>query len=181
MPVATISTTVKVQEQTFQAFFNWLRIAPDFLWHSSPGRNAEGNLHTLPEVSPQGAGRRFETSKEVNIWECMWSLCSIPFWTSFLKKENIPENNPRTLSLLLWLQWKEDHIFWGGARRRTAKSWDADQLGVCLLKLAHPVWRCYCSNKWHLRSSVSLIIKQSSCDFRFGLWNHNISPEHTGE
>lgn len=58
MPVATIST-VKVQEQTFQAFLNWLRIAPDFLWHSSPGSNAEGNLHTLPEVRLQGAGRRF--------------------------------------------------------------------------------------------------------------------------
>lgn len=53
MPVATISSTVQVQEQTFQAFLNWLRIAPDFLWHSSPGRNAEGNLHTLPEVGLQ--------------------------------------------------------------------------------------------------------------------------------
>lgn len=67
MPVATISSTVKVQEQTFQAFLNWLRIAPDFLWHSSPGRNAEGNSHTLPEVSLQGAGRRFEMSMEVNV------------------------------------------------------------------------------------------------------------------
>lgn len=60
LPVATISSTVQVQEQTFQAFLNWLRIAPDFLWHSSPGRNAEGNLHTLPEVSPQGTERRYE-------------------------------------------------------------------------------------------------------------------------
>lgn len=67
MPEATISSTVKVQEQTFQAFLNWLRIALDFLWHSSPRRDAEGNLHTLPEVSLQGARRRFQMSVEVNI------------------------------------------------------------------------------------------------------------------
>lgn len=67
MPVATISSTVKVQEQTFQAFLKWLRIAPYFLWHSSPGRNAEGNLHTLPEVSLQAARGRFEMSMEVNV------------------------------------------------------------------------------------------------------------------
>lgn len=67
MPVATISPTVQVQEQTFQAFLNWLRIAPDFPWHSSPGRNAEGNLHTSPEVSPQGAERRFEMSVGVSL------------------------------------------------------------------------------------------------------------------
>lgn len=72
MPVATISSTVKVQEQTFQAFLNWLRIAPDFLWHSSPGRNAEGNLHTLPEVSLRGAGIRFEMSVEVSISEFLF-------------------------------------------------------------------------------------------------------------
>lgn len=67
MPVATLSSKVTVQEQTFQAFLYWLRIAPDFLWHSSPGRNAEGNLHTLPEVSLQGAETRFEMSMEVDI------------------------------------------------------------------------------------------------------------------
>lgn len=67
MPVATIPSAVKVQEQTFQAFLNWLRIAPDFLWHSSPGRHAEGNLNTSPEVSLQGAGRRFEMSMEVTL------------------------------------------------------------------------------------------------------------------
>lgn len=74
MPVATVSSTVKVQEQTFQAFLNWLRIAPDFLWHSSPGRNAEGNLHTLPEVSLQGAGRRFEMSTRRSTFE---SVCGV--------------------------------------------------------------------------------------------------------
>lgn len=67
MPLATISSTVKVQEQIFQAFLNWLRIAPDFLWHSSPGRNAEGNLYALPEVSLQETGSRFEMSMEVNV------------------------------------------------------------------------------------------------------------------
>ena len=84
MPVATISSTVWVQEQTFQAFLNWLSTAPDFLWHSSPGRNAAGNLLTLPEVSPRGAERRLELNIEVNIWD------------SFPPKENIyPEKEEK--------------------------------------------------------------------------------------
>lgn len=65
MPVATIYPTVQVQEQTFEAFLNWLRIVPIFFFFffgHSPTRNAEGNLHTSLEVSPQGAERRFEMS-----------------------------------------------------------------------------------------------------------------------
>lgn len=110
MPVATISSTVKVQEQTFQAFLNWLRIAPDFLWHSSPGRNAEGNLHTLPEVSLQGAGRRFEMSVEVNIWECMRSLYSRLLLTRFLT-ENIPEKKSHCHCLFGWAEMRRVSYF----------------------------------------------------------------------
>ncbi len=98
MPVATISSTVQVQEQTFQAFLNWLRIAPDFLWHSSPGRNAEGNLHSLPEVSPQGDWRRFEMRTEVNNSACMLSFNSVLFLNRFLT-ENVSEIKSHTLSL----------------------------------------------------------------------------------
>lgn len=130
MPVATISSsTVKVQEQTFQAFLNWFRIAPDFLWHSSPGRNAEGNLHTLPEVSLRGAGGRFETSMEVNIQEYMWSLYSILFPDSFFKKQKIYQKRNRT-HCHYFFGWGEQSLRFSnsliksGAARRTEYSLD---------------------------------------------------------
>lgn len=85
MPVAIISSTVEVQEQTFfHAFLNWLRIASAFLWLYSLGRNAEGNLHTWPKVSLQGAGRRFwakHGGQHLTVWS-PYSILSRPVFNS---------------------------------------------------------------------------------------------------
>ena len=53
--VSTISSsTVKVQEQTFQT---WLRIAPRSLWHPSPARNAAGK-EFLPALDDIRCGKK---------------------------------------------------------------------------------------------------------------------------
>lgn len=108
MPAATISSAVKVQERTIQAFLNWLRIAPEILRHFSPGRDAEGNSHTSPEVSLQRAARRFEMNTQVNI-----SL----LLSFFFPKEKIDpkRNQPYCHSVAelkwaaQWFQSKEAH------------------------------------------------------------------------
>lgn len=121
MPEATISSTVKVQEQTFQAFLNWLRIAPDFLWHSSPGRNAEGNLHTLPEVSLQEARSRFKMSMEVNV-ECSRLFSTVSDLCFFHRKCTRQEITHTVTLFLAELRWGETHIF-----RLPDQSWNLEK------------------------------------------------------
>lgn len=158
MPVATIPSAVKVQEQTFQAFLNWLRIAPDLLWHSSPGRNAEGNLNTLPEVSLQGAGRRFEMSMEVTLWECIWSPYSVLFLSSlnrkYSRKEIAYSLTPSAAEL--------KSLIFPDQSRRTALSERDDQLSGSIVCVTLATLQSYnVENSRHIFANISVKNKQN--------------------
>lgn len=142
MPVAT----VKVQEQTLQAFLNWLRIASHFLWHSSRGRNAEGNLQSAwseptrsrEKVWDQRGGQHFRG------YVVSTQYCYGPLFFPLLFKENIA-GKKKTLYIVTPL--KEPSLF---GRPDERWRWEKECMlevrmimAVCLLELDRPGLRVY--------------------------------------